>query len=64
MRKGRGKEQQGGALVVECLTLGEPNLRVELEIQLLLQLHIKLVQKNQINQILVFSCTLHTRLKL
>ncbi len=39
MRKGRGKEQQGGALVVECLTLGEPNLRVELEIQLLLQLH-------------------------
>ena len=39
MRKGRGKEQQGGALVVECLTLGEPNLRVdlELEIQLLLQ---------------------------
>ena len=39
MRKGRGKEQQSGALVVECLTLGEPNLRVELEIQLLLQLH-------------------------
>ena len=30
MRKGRGKEQQGGALVVECLTLGEPNLRVDL----------------------------------
>ena len=41
MRKERGKEQQSGALVVECLTLGEPNLRVdlELEIQLLLQLH-------------------------
>ena len=42
MRKGRGKEQQGGALVVECLTLGEPNLRVELEntiIIIQLQLH-------------------------